>query len=91
MALRFALLKLMLFLQGLLTPKKNLDGTSQTGSAINLIDGDKRMDAHRLIYGTRAHNEFWDWLDCGYYVQMHMYWAWGVKSCPDWNQVEGLK
>ena len=49
------------------------------------------MDAYKLIYGPRAHNEFWDWLVCGYYVQMHMYWSWGVKSCPDWNQIEGLK
>ena len=49
------------------------------------------MDAYKLIYGTRAHNEFWQWLACGYYVQMHMYWAWGVKSCPDWNQVEGFR
>ena len=49
------------------------------------------MDAYKLIYGTRAHNEFWDWLACGYYVQMHMYWSWGVKSCPDWNQIEGFE
>ena len=49
------------------------------------------MDAYKLIYSTRAHVNFGKWLDSGYRVQKYMYRTWGVKSCPDWNQVEGLR
>ena len=49
------------------------------------------MDAHNLIYGRVAHDKMWVWLSCGYSVQQYLYWNHGVKSCPDWEPIGGLK